>query len=199
MFFYLTMSTEEAASLPFHPSPALLRHIREKKSEEKQNESRAAYALLERLCLSHTCMFPSLPMPPLLSLDFLPSGKPILAGGISVSLSHAGGVVAAAISDTSVGIDIEEARPSERLPALARRFFSVRDAESITCLYEGGKEEEAVSRFYRLFTAKEAYLKCKNTTFPTAMKLAYPPSGCRLTYEELCLDDRPYALTVCEE
>ncbi len=197
MLFYLTMSTEEAVSLPLHPSPALRRHIAAIQSEAHARESRAAYALLERLCLLHTCIFPHLAMPPLATLDFLPSGKPILPSGVYVSLSHSGNAVAAAVADAPVGIDVERVSPSPRILPLAARFFPASDAARVEEAQKSEGDTAAAREFFRLFTAKEAYLKCKDTTFPTAMKVAYPPLGCTLTEETVALAGEGYALAIC--
>lgn len=76
-------------------------------------------------------------------------GKPVVetAGpGLDFSLSHAGGLAVVAVSDRTVGVDVEDATAGEQplAPALAER-------ERATCL--------SYADFARLWTRKEAVLK----------------------------------------
>ena len=83
----------------------------------------------------------------------LPSGKPVAEVNgkeVFVSLTHSGDFVACAVSDTSVGIDLEVKR--EVKPSL---FKALNEDE----LEFVNKSEDKNSAFLEIWTAKEAYLK----------------------------------------
>lgn len=77
-----------------------------------------------------------------------PSGKPYIEGGPCFSYSDSGGFGLCAVSEAEIGADIEILRPAARYLAVARRFFAPDEAAAAT-------EEN----FFRLYTAKEAYVK----------------------------------------
>ncbi len=79
-------------------------------------------------------------------------GKPALADReLEFNVSHSGDLVALAFaSATPVGIDIERERELNDANALARRFFSPAEAAAVL---------EDASRFFRIWTAKEALIK----------------------------------------
>ena len=81
------------------------------------------------------------------------SGKPYLPGcPLSVSLSHSGGYVAAAVAETRVGIDLQALRGiSDRV---LRRFYS---QEEQSWIRAGDRTRRAI----RLWTMKEAYAKLR--------------------------------------
>jgi 4'-phosphopantetheinyl transferase len=91
------------------------------------------------------------------------NGQPYLTGcELFVSLSHSGQMVACAVSDQPVGIDIERIRPVK--PNLIRRVCV---AEELNYVLAGSAlsedqpcEEPAVlRRFFEVWTGKEAYFK----------------------------------------
>lgn len=67
------------------------------------------------------------------------------------NISHSGNAVAAVISDSEVGIDIEEV--GEIRERIMRKCLSERERELVT----------SAEAFYRLWTLKEAYLKALGT------------------------------------
>ena len=88
------------------------------------------------------------------------NGQPYLSGcKLSVSISHSEDVVACAISETPVGIDIERIRPIDlrmcRLVCLPEEleYVSPPPAEGVC------HDEEILRRFFEIWTAKEAYFK----------------------------------------
>lgn len=95
-----------------------------------------------------------------ISLENLPSGKPKAYVGdkeIFISISHSGDFVACALSTATVGIDIEVKR--EVSDGLARRALS-RDEYAYVTAFEGDfSAKEQNEAFFRIWTAKEAYLK----------------------------------------
>ena len=88
-----------------------------------------------------------------------------MADGVFISLSHAGGLVAAAIADRPVGIDVEPIRPLPRMDALAARYFSVGERDALSAMPP--KEREAA--FFRIFTKKEAYAKANGIPLAAAI------------------------------
>ena len=96
-----------------------------------------------------------------------PTGKPHLdvgGGGASLkfSLSHARGMVACAVASMELGLDVE---PLARLPdalALARAFFSEREAAALATLEDPARSNV----FVHLWTLKEAYYKAIETGLP---------------------------------
>ena len=95
-------------------------------------------------------------------------GKPLLkGGGYFFNVSHSEDVVAAAVSERPIGIDIERIRDIS--PFIAKKYFchneqvylfghDPRDSD-----FERVLSPEARMRFFELWTAKEAYLKCRGT------------------------------------
>ncbi len=87
---------------------------------------------------------------------FGPQGKPYVSGHpeIRFSLSHSGGKVIAAFAEEEIGCDIEKIRPANL--NVARRFFSEEERK----LLEDAKDEETRNvLFFRIWTAKESYIK----------------------------------------
>lgn len=88
-----------------------------------------------------------------ITVENLPSGKPVAyvdGKEVFVSITHSGDFVAAAVSDTSVGIDLEvkkELKPSV-FKALSKEELEYAE-----------KSKDKNHTFLRIWTAKEAYLK----------------------------------------
>ena len=97
--------------------------------------------------------------------SYAANGKPsVVGGGYEFSISHSDDIVVVAINEGPVGIDVEHIR--EVSPRLARKYFC--DDENF---YVFGHEPKDVDfehmastdirmRFFEIWTAKEAYLKC---------------------------------------
>ena len=86
------------------------------------------------------------------NIKYGPNGKPEL-DGVYFNLSHSEEWVACAISQQSVGCDVEKIGPvNERI---AKRFFSENEVRYLDAL-EGEKKQE---EFFRLWTMKESYMK----------------------------------------
>ncbi len=81
------------------------------------------------------------------------NGKPYLPGcPLSLSLSHSGGYVAAAVAGTGIGIDLQELR--EISDRVLRRLYS---PEERSWIGAGDRTRRAI----RLWTMKEAYAKLR--------------------------------------
>jgi 4'-phosphopantetheinyl transferase len=86
------------------------------------------------------------------------AGRPAIADatGPSFNLSHTPGLVCCVVaSGCDVGIDVEAADRDLPIAELAERFFSARESAWI----EAAAASERRTRFFQLFTLKEAYLK----------------------------------------
>lgn len=84
-------------------------------------------------------------------------GKPysIDDPGLYFNMSNSGKFVVIAFSrDGEVGIDIEKTRPLHDLDEMIAKNFTSREIRFITA-----RPEERISRFFRLWTVKESYLK----------------------------------------
>jgi 4'-phosphopantetheinyl transferase len=75
---------------------------------------------------------------------------------VHFNLSHSGKWALIAVSEgAEVGVDVENVRRPDDLPAVARRLFSTGEQEALNRL----TEEKYAQAFYRCWTRKEAVLK----------------------------------------
>ena len=82
-------------------------------------------------------------------------GKPVLNGDIHFNISHSDGYIAAAVADCPVGIDVEtKTDPDLKVTA---RFYSEEEQEAVR------NAEDPQREFRRIWTRKEAYVKCVGT------------------------------------
>jgi 4'-phosphopantetheinyl transferase len=87
-------------------------------------------------------------------------GKPSLVGAadLQFNVSHTDGVVAIALSHCGrIGIDVEHAIRERAAFEAARQFFAVSECLAI----ERAPEQQRHATFFRLWTAKEAYIKAR--------------------------------------
>src|SRR5262245_28049295 len=106
--------------------------------------------------------------PAALRFEYEPHGKPALAGGaLSFNLSHSHDVaLVAVVRGRAIGIDVERVRNTLEVARLASRFFSAPEQASLEAL----PGAEQVDRFFRLWTAKEAYLKATGEGMSRALR-----------------------------
>jgi 4'-phosphopantetheinyl transferase len=120
-----------------------------------------------------------------------PKGKPYLAdtrsGRLVFNLSHTEGQSLLGFASTiTIGVDIEKQRSMENAKALAERFFTQSERELLS-------SSPADSRmFFRLWTAKEAYLKA---TGEGVVGLKKVECGLVPTGSLQLLGDRAFAMT----
>lgn len=95
------------------------------------------------------------------SLQFVQDGdgKPVLGCAKDVrceyNASHSGELLALAVSDAPVGVDIERARPMPGLGKVARRVFDAATCEAIAATPPDSRD----ARFFAEWTALEAHAK----------------------------------------
>jgi 4'-phosphopantetheinyl transferase len=90
-------------------------------------------------------------------------GKPQVAG-LEFNLSHSGDLVAYAVSDLPVGIDIERVRTID-LSGIVQRFFAASEFSAWQKLPPAEQE----LAFFQTWTVKEAYLKAIGTGLHTPL------------------------------
>lgn len=126
-------------------------------------------------------------------------GKPFIADkNICFNLSHSGELAVCAIAKNTVGCDVEkmDSPPFE----VARKVFSHDEQE----LLSSASEEERVALFYRLWTAKESFLKmvgCGLGASPKDFSISLENNH-QLIHGHQCsffdyLCDNKYLLTIC--
>lgn len=92
------------------------------------------------------------------------NGKPFAKDiPIEFNISHSGNMVVCAISDTPVGIDIEQIRPVDL--SVAKRICTENELIYIfgkkpeTLEFKISSDKEILRRFFKIWTTKEAYAK----------------------------------------
>lgn len=118
-------------------------------------------------CLARTLLAEESGMPPDY-FEILPNknGKLYISNydGLYFNLSHSGDFVAVAVAKVEVGVDLEVIRPI--LPKIAKKICNENELQYIfghmPCENEFNKEcdGEIAVRFFEIWTAKEAYIKC---------------------------------------
>ncbi len=95
---------------------------------------------------------------PELEYGTMENGKPYLKDypDFCFSVSHSGNYVALAASDRPVGVDVQEERGKSDTDSIAKRFYSTYENE---LLNEIEDDKERRHMFYRIWAAKEAYIK----------------------------------------
>jgi 4'-phosphopantetheinyl transferase len=94
----------------------------------------------------------------------VPGGKPYIEGGEGdtapyFSVSHSGVWAALAVSDTEVGVDIEEMRPGRDFRGLAKKAFGPLEDTSAGDTALADTSVADCRSFYRMWTVKESYVK----------------------------------------
>ncbi len=121
-------------------------------SDELKQRYLVAHAGLRRLLASYCNCDPSE-----VQYKTSPTGKPSLVNdALQFNLSHTGAFVAVAVSTDEVGIDIEQLRSVSDVDALAARHFTTSEREGLA----GSPRASATHDFFRIWTRKEAVLKC---------------------------------------
>ena len=124
-------------------------------------------------------------------IDVTDRGKPFARDlPVEFSISHSGEYVLCAVSDSPVGADIERIRPVR--VRLVRRVCTADEWKFVS--EPGISEQEKTERFFRVWTAKEAYFKCLGTGITDLNKVCTVDEGFtdKLTY----FIEKSYAVSI---
>ena len=86
------------------------------------------------------------------------NGKPYTESGINISISHCDDFVVCVADENEIGIDMEKIKPVS--DALIKRVCT---EEEMKYVYEPVSKDTVISRFFEVWTAKEAYFKKEGT------------------------------------
>lgn len=112
--------------------------------------------IIKRLLLSHFLDIE----PNLIAFDFNNEGKPYLSDAPTIyfNLSHSRSkAVVGIMQGHELGVDIEYNHPDEQLIKIADRYFTNRERDEMLEI----NTEPYHKTFFRCWTRKEAYIKCK--------------------------------------
>ena len=125
-------------------------------------------------------------------LSFGEHEKPYVRdGSLYFSVSHSGDIVAIAVDDKEIGMDVEELPAEDRLK-IADRFYHPREREVVHAA------EEEARAFCRIWTRKEAYLKMTGEGI-SADLTAFDTTASPLSERLYTVDLDGYCLSVCCE
>ena len=121
-------------------------------------------------------------------------GKPHANLPLHFNVSHAGEFVLCAVADAPIGVDIEQIKPFRA--GMVARYFTVAEAAYIwgnNPSPDGNvTDPETCARFYRVWTAKEAYVKMTGTGISTDLTaVCYDPSAQTVCGITLITPDTP--------
>lgn len=156
--------------------------------ETDASQSQAAHALLNRILREQYQILQP-------ELIIGPHGKPYLENGPHFSISHSRGMVAVAIGDRNMGLDIEVIRRFHQL--VPQRIMSRTEYEWFCSRGELKRD------FFTLWTLKESYFKYLGTGlrgFPNDTEFFYDGKQWRLSGEELAfqvLEEKNLLMTIC--
>lgn len=117
----------------------------------------------------------------------LPSGKPVCDNGVYVSVSHSGKLIAVAVANREIGVDIQ-CKTEVNRSAIALKFFTEREQNSIA---EAQNCEDA---FFALWCKKEALWKSLKDQ-PTTVRTV-ETDGVAFTEKTFVFDGEKYYLAV---
>lgn len=85
------------------------------------------------------------------------NGKPFVVGGdLQFNVSHSGDYLLVGVTKKNlIGVDIERVKKNLDHLALAKRFFTQKEYETLEML----SDEKQIAAFYRCWTRKEAFIK----------------------------------------
>lgn len=134
-------SEDDLAAVYEALSPSRKAHIDAFRHPGAKKQSLTGEALLRRL-LGNDAI-----------IERLPSGQPVLSDGSAfISIAHCDDYVVCAVSEKPVGIDIEKIRPVK--PGMADKVCTAEELQYV---------QQDETRFFEIWTAKEAYFKMQGT------------------------------------
>ena len=123
-------------------------------------------------------------------------GKPYFknAEGFRFNLSHSGRWVVLAFGGSEVDIDVEQLHMDAGKENIARRYFTADEQD-----YVFEREEGRAERFFRVWTAKESYLKYKGTGLRVPLDSFSVLTMVRPSFYHWCLEEACLTLCTTEE
>ena len=174
------------ASLPFGEGEKL--RLSEIKNQEYKNSSLSAL-----LCL-HELLNVSGAAQDNLSICRTSGGKPYFASrDLFFSISHAKDTVAVALSNTSVGIDIEFIDERRDILSLSRRFFAPDEHKAIS------ESNSPAEDFFSLWTKKEALAKITGEGLSAICRAEGLDESYSFSLFSLSVSDNRAYISVCRE
>lgn len=131
-------------------------------------------------------------------------GKPSANVPFHFNVSHSGDFVLCAVSDKPIGADIEQIKPFRA--GLVGRYFTKAEAAYIRGgnplpAAESVSDPDTCARFYRVWTAKEAYVKMTGTGISTDLTaVSFDPDTQTVCGMKLYTPDAPegYVISILE-
>ncbi len=132
--------------------------------------------------------------PACVTFTYGPKGKPQANLPLHFNVSHSGEYVLCAVSDTPIGVDIEQIKHFRG--GMVARFFTDAEAAYVwgntQVQNESVTDPEVCRRFYRVWTAKEAYTKMTGTGISTDLgAIAFDPCSMTVCGMPLTAPDAP--------
>lgn len=138
-----------------------------------------------------------------ITFEYGEKGKPSANLPLYFNLSHSADMVLCAVSERPIGVDVEQIKPFRA--GLVDRFFTKTEADYILGdmpeIPECIGDPVVCSRFYRVWTAKEAYVKMTGTGISTDLKqVCYDPLSATVCGLPLFCPDAPqgYVISILE-
>ena len=130
-------------------------------------------------------------------------GKPYANVPLQFSVSHSGNFVLCAVSEHPIGADVEQIKPFRA--GMVARYFTKAEADFVW----GGSpapdgnvtDRDVCARFYRVWTAKESYVKMTGTGISTdLLQVTYDPQTQTVCGIPLTTPDAPegYVISILE-
>lgn len=152
-------------------SKDMINHISRYKNEEDYRRSYIAYYYLTKTVMELFEM--DITKLPLKYNDY---GKPYF-DGFYFNISHSKGLVALAISNEEVGIDIQEIKELAHLDSMAKKILTIEQFENYL------KAEDKNLYVLKSFSKKESYLKKIGTGFKNDFKVEAIDTSTEIVYD----------------
>ena len=132
--------------------------------------------------------------PEKINFTYSDKGKPHANLPLHFNVSHSGEWVLCAVSDAPVGADIEQVKPFRA--GMVARYFTAAEAAYIwgnnPPLDGNVTDADTCARFYRVWTAKEAYVKMTGTGISTDLsQVCYDPTAQTVCGMQLITPEAP--------
>lgn len=101
---------------------------------------------------------------------------------INFNISHSDDTLAVAFSEKQIGIDIEIIKPLKT--DITKRLCTEKDLEFLAA---ANNEDEQLLRFYKIWTAKEAYFKMLGTGITNLKSISYNEINALHFFEKNCI------------